>query len=136
MKVTRGKIFQRGLTHRCPNCGEATLFKPGTFFELNPACSHCGFRFDTDEGSFLGAFALNYGVSTFAVVVPVILVSYHFGFPIPLIAVLALSASVGVPALLYRASRSWWLMCDVLFEPQKLPVNQESEPISADYPTA
>ena len=136
MKVTRGKIFQRGLAHRCPNCGQSTLFKPGTFFKLNPACSVCGFRFDTDEGSFLGAFALNYGVSTFAAVVPVVVVSYHFGLSTPLIAALALSASVVVPTLLYRPSRSWWLMCDVIFEPQKLPANQERLTTSGDYPIA
>jgi len=38
MKVTRLQIVARGLTNRCPNCGERTLFKPGTFFEVNKAC--------------------------------------------------------------------------------------------------
>jgi hypothetical protein len=42
----------------------------------------------------------------------------------PIIAGLALLASVVVPIALYRPSRSWWLMCDALFAPDQLPANQ------------
>lgn len=122
--VTRQQIVQRGLTHRCPNCGARALFKPGKLFELNPACPSCGCRFDTDEGAFLGAFALNYGVTAFGVVVPLIAVSWFAGLGFPVIAGLALAASVVVPIALYRPSRSWWLMVDALFEPDQLPANQ------------
>lgn len=124
MKVTRGQIVQRGLTHRCPNCGEATLFKPGVFYRLNPACARCGNRFDLDEGAFLGAFALNYGVTAFGVVVPMIAITYSLDLDIVTIAVLAAAASLVVPILLYRPSRSWWIMCDALFAPEQLPANQ------------
>lgn len=124
LTVTRKQIVQRGLTHRCPNCGARDLFKPGKLFELNPACPNCGCRFDADEGAFLGAFALNYGVTAFAVVVPIIAVSWFVGLSLPVIAGLALAASALVPIALYRPSRSWWLMCDALFEPEQLPANQ------------
>lgn len=122
--VTRGQIFQRGLTHRCPNCGSRGLFKPGKLFELNPACPSCGCRFDTDEGAFLGAFALNYGVTAFGIVVPMIAVAWFLDLGFPLIASMALGASIIVPILLYRPSRSWWLMVDALFAPEDLPANQ------------
>lgn len=125
LTVTRMKIVQRGLTHRCPNCGARALFKPGALFELNPACPDCGCRFDADEGAFLGALALNYGVTAFGVVVPIIVVSWFFDLGFPLIAGLALAASVVVPIALYRPSRSWWLMCDSLFSPEELPANQD-----------
>lgn len=125
MKVTRGQILQRGLTHRCPSCGQATLFKPGKLFELNPACAHCDARFDSDEGGFLGAFALNYGVTALGIVVPMIAVTYALGLTIATIATLAVAASLVVPLLLYRASRSWWLMCDALFAPEQLPANRD-----------
>ncbi|HEX2860353.1 MAG TPA: DUF983 domain-containing protein [Lacunisphaera sp.] len=125
MQVTRAQIFRRGMTHRCPNCGEATLFPPGKFFELNPGCAHCGYRFDTDEGGFLGALALNYGVTAFVIVVPTIVVAYSFEQSGATIAGLALSAALLAPILLYRASRSWWLMCDALFSPEELPHNRE-----------
>ncbi len=125
LTVTRMQIVQRGLTHRCPNCGTRALFKPGTLFELNRACPNCGCRFDTDEGAFLGAIALNYGVTAFGVVVPIIAVSWFFGLEFSVIAGMALLASIVVPIALYRPSRSWWLMCDALFEPEQLPANHD-----------
>jgi len=126
MNVTRGQIFQRGMTHRCPNCGQPTLFKPKKLFELNPSCSNCGCRFDADEGAFLGAFALNYGVSAFGFILPFIVVAYYFDVSLSWIAIWAVLASLVVPLLLYRASRSWWLMCDMLFDPTQLPGNRDS----------
>jgi len=63
MKITRGQILWRGLTHRCPNCGEKTLFKPGAWFELNPDCPRCGLKIERDEGFFLGSMSLNYGAT-------------------------------------------------------------------------
>jgi len=128
LTVTRIKIVQRGFTHRCPNCGARALFKPGALFELNPACPSCGCRFDADEGAFLGALALNYGVTAFGVVVPIIVVSWFLGLGFPAIAGMALFASVVVPIALYRPSRSWWLMCDSLFSPEDLPANQDRSP--------
>ncbi len=129
MQVTRGQIVQRGLTHRCPNCGERTLFRPDKHFELNPSCSRCGFHFDLDDGAFLGALALNYGVTAFGVVLPIVVVCYWSGKSTALTAALAISAAVIIPILLYRASRSWWLMCDALFSPEELPNNAEAEPL-------
>ncbi len=124
MQVTRGQIFQRGLTHRCPNCGERDLFRRDKLFELHPACPRCGFRFDTDEGGFLGALALNYGVTAFAIVLPLVVGAYALDFSTQAIAGLGLAAALITPVLLYRPSRSWWLMCDALFSPEELPANQ------------
>ena len=52
MHVTRIQIVARGLTNCCPNCGGRTLFKAGTFFQVNKECSACGFVIEraNDEG--------------------------------------------------------------------------------------
>ena len=63
MKITRVQIAARGLANRCPNCGGRTLFKAGTFFEVNKACPVCGLKIERDEGFFLGSMSLNYGVT-------------------------------------------------------------------------
>ncbi len=73
MKVSRSRIVAAGLTHRCPNCGGHTLFKPGTLFQLNQQCPDCGLPFERDEGFFLGSMSLNYGVTIFVFLVPVLL---------------------------------------------------------------
>ena len=124
MKVTHGQIIARGLTHRCPNCGGAHLFKAGKFFELSEVCPDCGLRFEKDEGFFLGAMSLNYGVTLVVYLVPVLLL-WYFGVCGGKLAVgLAIGGSLVVPMLLYRSSRSWQLMLYYSFLPQHLPANR------------
>ncbi len=124
MKVTRGQILGRGLTNRCPNCGGRTLFKPGTFFELNKECAQCGLKIERDEGFFLGSMSLNYGVTLVCFLTPVMLLAYCHVIGVTLAVVLAGVGSVLFPALFYRSSRSWWLMNYYVFLPQHLPANR------------
>ena len=125
MKVTRVQIVARGLTHRCPNCGASTLFKPGTLFRINPQCSACDFEFEraNDEGFFLGSMSLNYGVTLVGFLLPVLLLWYFKVIGGTLAAVLAGVGALGFPALFYRSSRSWWLMNYYFFFPHHLPAN-------------
>lgn len=124
MKVTHGRIITRGLANRCPNCGGAHLFKPGKLFDLNPACPDCGLRFEKDEGFFLGAMSLNYGVTLVAYLTPVALLWYSGVLGGRLAVGLAIGGSFVVPMLLYRSSRSWQLMLYYSFFPQHLPANR------------
>lgn len=124
--VTRWKIFARGVTNRCPNCGGRTLFKPGTLFEINAECANpdCGLKIERDEGFFLGSMSLNYGVTIIGVLTPV-LILYLVGILSGLAAaILAGVGAIGFPILFYRSSRSWWLMNYYLVVPQHLPANR------------
>lgn len=125
MKVTRGQIVARGLTHRCPNCGAKTLFKSGTLFRLNKQCPSCGFLFErgNDEGFFLGSMSLNYGVTLIGFLTPVVLLWYFKVIGDRTAIVLAVVGAIGFPMLFYRSSRSWWLMNYYFFLPHHLPAN-------------
>ena len=124
-KVTRLQIVTRGLTNRCPNCGGRTLFRPDARFRLNPECPACGFALErgNDEGFFLGSMSLNYGVTLVVYLLPLALLAYHRVLSLQVAAVLAGLGAVGVPVLLYRPSRSWWLMNYYFFLPHQLPAN-------------
>ena len=131
MKVTRVQIVARGLTNRCPNCGGRTLFKAGTLFEINHACPSCGLRIERDEGFFLGSLSLNYGVTLVCYLLPVLVLAYKQVIGTNTAIVLAGVGAVLVPALLYRSSRSWWLMNYYFFLPHHLPANK-SEPATGE----
>jgi uncharacterized protein (DUF983 family) len=127
MKVNRVQIAVRGLSHCCPNCGERTLFVPGAPFTVAASCSACGLKLERDEGSFLGAMSLNYGMTICLFLVPV-LVSYLLGWLSGwTAAILAGVGAVGFPILFYRSSRSWWLMNYYLVLPHHLPANQRAQ---------
>ena len=124
MQVTRAQIIARGLAHRCPNCGGRTLFKAGTFFEIDRTCAGCGLKFEKDEGFFLGAMALNYGVTCAGLLAPVV-IGWYLGVLGGRTAIgLALTLAVVAPLALYRSSRSWQLMLYYFFLPQHLPANR------------
>ena len=135
MNVTRGKIIARGLSNRCPNCGGKTIFKAGTWFQVNAECPRCGLRFEKDEGFFLGAMSLNYGVTIVLFLVPVLLLYVFKIIPGTLAAILAAVGAVGVPILFYRSSRSWFLMNYYVFLPHHLPANQGQVPPGQDENT-
>lgn len=122
LQVTRAQVVARGLTNRCPNCAERTLFPPGSL-RVRPACPTCGATFDRGEGFFLGPWTLNYGVTVFGWVLPAIVLGIN--------GVLSWGVALGIagfgclvlPILLYRPSWSWWLMICFLVSPEKLPAN-------------
>jgi uncharacterized protein (DUF983 family) len=126
-KVTRIDIVTRGLTNRCPNCGASSLFEKGSWFKISKACSVCGLKInrDNDEGFFLGSMSLNYGVTIIGYLVPVGLLAYNEIIGITLAIYLAIAGALLVPILLYRSSRSWWLMNYYFFLPHHLPANKK-----------
>jgi uncharacterized protein (DUF983 family) len=123
-KVTRLQIVGRGLSNRCPNCGGRTIFKPGTLFQVNPACPACGLVIERDEGFFLGSLSINYGVTVVGYLVPVFLLAYNGVIGTTAALILAGAGALLLPALLYRSSRSWWLMNYYLVMPNHLPANR------------
>ena len=125
MQVTRIQIIERGLANHCCNCGADTLFKPGRLFGVNESCANCGMKFDRGDGFFLGPFVMNYGVTVFGFVLPVIglYLFHHLGGPAAI--TLAGAGAVVLPALLYRRSWSWWLTGYFYFLPTKLPANHD-----------
>ena len=125
MKVTRIQIAARGLTNRCPNCGERPIFQSGALFQVNKECPSCGFKIerDNDEGFFLGSMSLNFGMTILCYLTPVLLLAYFKVIGTTAAEVLAVAGAFGFPALFYRSSRSWWLMQYYLFFPHHLPAN-------------
>ena len=123
--VTRAQVIANGLACRCPNCGQRTLFQPGRLFKVNETCPSCGLRIEKGDGAFLGPFVLNYAVTAFGVVIPVILLYVAGKLGAAATLALCFVASLGVPLLLYRLSWGWWLMLYYFFLPDNLPANRE-----------
>ena len=122
MQVTKTQIVARGMSHRCPNCGERTLFPSGSL-HIRRRCPNCGTGFDRGEGFFLGPWILNYTVAVFLFVLPAIVAGARGDISWTASLVLAAIGCTVLPVLLYRSTWSWWLMLYFYFLPGSLPAN-------------
>ena len=108
----------RGLTRRCPRCGQRGLFTRWT--RLVERCPRCGLRFEREEGAFLGSLVLNYGVTALLEIAYLVLVLV-FTLPHPNVLVLTLGAvaiAVVVPLFVYPFAKTTWAAIDLLLSPE------------------
>ena len=107
--MTFWQTVGRGLRLRCPRCGEGRLFKG--LFAMNEVCSSCRLDFTREQGYYIGAMYINYGVTT----------AILLGVSLPLLGKYPLSAILWslagfcllFPIWFFRYSRSLWLGIDL-----------------------
>lgn len=108
-------VLRRGCSLRCPRCGARSLCR--TWFTLYERCATCRLRFEREQGYFLGAMYINYGVT----VVLALLGSFALEWYMPVSLTVQLMLWVAFcslfPVLFFRYSRSLWLSLDYLCDP-------------------
>jgi uncharacterized protein (DUF983 family) len=92
----------------CPRCREGRIFRG--LFEMNDPCLKCGLLFEREEGYFLGAMYISYGMSS------VILIAYYIAasYLLPDWSSISIAFLVVVPylplvPLVLRYSRVIWI---------------------------
>ena len=114
-------MFVRGLVRRCPRCGGGKLFT--SWLKMKPRCPRCGMRFEREEGFFLGAYVVNFGVMILALAA-FIAVGVAVTLPDPPPGKLALGGmaiGVLVPIAFYPMSRTVWSAIDLIMKPLEPP---------------
>lgn len=93
---------------RCPSCGRTSMFRSA--LELHDRCPECGARHSMEDGAWLGAVAIGYGIAAvFAFALAVIELNAH---PIagagldPMWTIAAVSVPVTI--LAYRPAKGLW----------------------------
>ena len=84
---------------------------------MHERCRVCAYRFEREQGYFIGAMYINYGVTV------LIIVGGYFALewwtPITLAQQLALWSGVGIilPVAFFRQARGLWVGFDYIFNP-------------------
>ena len=110
-------MLTRGLLRRCPRCGSGKLFT--SWLQMRPRCPRCGMCFEREEGFFLGAFVVNFGVMLISLAA-FIGVGVAVTLPDPPPGKLALGGmlvGVLVPIFFYPMSRTFWSAIDLIMKP-------------------
>lgn len=114
---SRWQLLGRGLTKRCPACGQGKLFR--RWLIMSTQCPRCGLTFERIEGHWVGAIGINTIVS-FGSLLLVMTVGILATFPdiavVPLVA-LSVGTAVIVPVLFDPISRTLWTGIDIAMRP-------------------
>jgi uncharacterized protein (DUF983 family) len=113
-------MLWRGLTKRCAVCGSGALFE--RWFRMKERCPRCGYRFEREEGFFLGAVVVNLAVAEVLMallcIVPVIYLSATRPeaslWPVIVGGVVA---AVVAPLFYYPFSKTIWVALELMLRP-------------------
>jgi uncharacterized protein (DUF983 family) len=104
-----------GLWLRCPRCGARSLFR--TWFTMHERCAVCHLRFEREQGYFLGAIYINYGVTVVLALIGSFALEYWGRPSLTQQLVLWVGFCSLFPLVFFRYSRGLWLAFDYIFDP-------------------
>ena len=116
-------MFGRALSKRCPLCGAGKLFS--RWFRMKERCPGCGYRFEREEGFFLGAYVINLAIAQGMVILLAVvpLIVRLAGDPDASIAPFIVGGLIGAvvaPMLFYPWSKTIWTAFDLMLRPLHL----------------
>jgi uncharacterized protein (DUF983 family) len=123
MRVGSNVSVLEGILHQlCPRCRNATIFRASIFRGLpamHQRCPACGLKFEREEGYFLGAMIIDYGLALVivSVLASMFWVFTRWGLMKTVIAALLLFLPT-VPSLT-RFGRVLWIYLDQLIDPEE-----------------
>ena len=108
------RTLARGVLRRCPRCGERDTFV--SWFTMRTACPRCEWRFEKEEGGYLGAMVLNYivAVGLWLVVLVVGLILTLPDVPVLTLTLASVAVLVLVPLAFYPRSKTIWAAVEYL----------------------
>jgi uncharacterized protein (DUF983 family) len=107
-------MLGRGLTRRCPRCGQGKLFP--RWFTMLPRCPRCDLDFERGEGFWLGSMAVNLGVTeaAFGIVLVGGIVLTWPDVPWVWLGVVSVLTNIVVPILFFPFSKTIFLALDLM----------------------
>ncbi|WP_051913951.1 DUF983 domain-containing protein [Thermorudis peleae] len=113
----RWLLFWRGVTKRCPYCGERRIFR--RWFTLVERCPRCNLLFEREEGYWTGSIAINTVVTefVFAVVLAIWVALTVPSVPIAPLLITGVAMNATFPLAFHPFSKTLWLALDLAFHP-------------------
>lgn len=103
----------RAIARRCPRCGASGIFSG--WWTLRDACPNCDLRYEREEGYWLGAIAINTGltIAAFAVVFVGMIVATWPSPPWGAVGAATIAVTAILPIVLYPISKTVWVAVDL-----------------------
>jgi len=107
------RLVLRGLTRRCPRCGEWKIFSG--YFALKDACPRCGLDLVREEGYYVGAMTVNIVAAELLTVFLIAVVAIWTWPTLPVNPLIFTAVGVNLlfPVLFYPLTKTLWLAIDL-----------------------
>jgi uncharacterized protein (DUF983 family) len=110
-------LLKRAITRRCPQCGSKGIFK--NYLELRDRCPTCAYRFDREEGYFLGGYALNvFAVGAIPLILLVLFLIYT-DYSWVTLELIFIPMAILLPLILFPYTRTFWMVIDLMLDPNE-----------------
>ena len=107
-------LLVRALARRCPQCGAPGIFR--TYWSLREACPRCHYRFEREEGYFLGAYALNLLFAEFITIALLVWFLVKTDYSWVVLEIVFIPLAVLLPILLFPFARTLWMALDLTID--------------------
>ena len=93
-------------------------------------CPRCGYRFEREEGFFLGAYVINLAITQLAlgIFIAAGIIATLPDPPALRLTLLGVVVAVGVPLLAYPFSKTLWTAVDMVMHPEFRRTESEAQP--------
>ena len=115
-----GRMLLRGAAKRCPSCGGRRLFLG--WFRMAERCPTCGYRFEREEGFFLGAYVMNLVIAQglvilLAVIPTIVLLDSEADANLVPVVLAGVLGAVLAPLVFYPFSKTLWVAIELILRP-------------------
>jgi uncharacterized protein (DUF983 family) len=104
----------------CPRCRRGRIFRRSLFrgwLSMNEHCPVCGLKFEREQGYFLGAMYVSFGLSILPVCLLVLLIWAITRWPLDRVVICTFFVYLPAVPLVVRFSRVVWIHIDRHFDP-------------------
>lgn len=114
------RMVLRGAAKRCASCGGRGLF--AGWFRMAARCPRCGYRFEREEGFFLGAYVMNLVIAQalvvlLAIVPAIVLLARDPGAGLLPVFAGGMVGAVLAPVVFYPFSKTLWVAFELIMRP-------------------
>jgi len=108
-------LLRRALALACPLCGYRGIFRG--WLTIREECPQCGYRFEREDGYFLGAYTVNLVLAELVALGGMVVLLITTSLDALSLLAITLPFVAVVPILFYPFSRTFWMAIDLLIDP-------------------
>jgi uncharacterized protein (DUF983 family) len=110
------------LRQMCPRCRAARIFRKSIFTgfpRMHESCPNCGLKFEREQGYFLGAMYISYGLALITIVAFGLLLWAFTAWSLQKIILCAILLFLPLAPTLTLFSRVLWIYLDQAIDPER-----------------